>query len=244
MTKLTLRTRADCPELKRAAMVIEQASWNALGFLNYTRAHFQFYNALLEEFPEYQLCLVDEANGYPVAVGNCVPLACDMNDLPPEGWDWIVETAAKADQPRNTIGALAISVPAVHRAKGYARMMIQAFQALSKQKGYSGVIAPVRPSAKAKHPNVPIEDYINWIDDQGRAYDPWLRSHLSAGGRIVGPCARSMVVEEPVAFWETWTQRQFERAGEYAVPGALAPVKIDGRIGRYEEPNVWFAYAN
>ena len=56
---------------------------------------------------------------------------------------------------------------------------------------------------------------------------------------------RSMVVEEPVAFWEMWSGRTYGQTGEYAVDGALAPVSIDlaQGAGRYVEPNVWFAYA-
>jgi hypothetical protein len=112
MTRFVVKTRADSPELRKAAMAIEQAAWGALGFLSFTKAHFAFYQQLLDEHADYQLCLVDEATGYPVAVGNCVPLACDFDNLPPEGWDWIVESAANNDgKPRNAVGALAISVP-------------------------------------------------------------------------------------------------------------------------------------
>jgi len=186
-------------------MAIEQAAWSALGFLNFTRAHFVFYQELLEEHADCQLVLVDELTGYPVAVGNCVPLGCDFNNLPPEGWDWIVETAANdRAHARNALGALAISVPGIHRSKG-----------------------------------------LGWQDDKGRLFDPWLRSHAAAGGRIIKPASRSMVVEEPVGFWEMWTGRPFEQSGEYAIDGALVPVSIDldRRVGRYVEPNVWFAYA-
>lgn len=246
MSRYVLKTRADSPELRRAAMAIEQAAWSSLGFLNFTRAHFAFYQDLLEEHADCQLCLVDEATGYPVAVANCVPLACDFNSLPPEGWDWIVETAAQgAGKPRNALGALAISVPGIHRGKGVARRMIEAFSELAAKKHLDGVIAPVRPSEKCRHPFIPMEDYLSWKDDKGRAFDPWLRSHLAAGGRIVGPAARSMVVEEPVAFWETWTGREFTESGEYVLDGALIPVSIsmETGIGSYVEPNVWFAYA-
>ena len=74
MQNLVLKTRADSPALKKAASAIEQAAWNELGYLNYTRPHYELYGSLLEQFADYQLCLVDEARGYPVAVANCVPL--------------------------------------------------------------------------------------------------------------------------------------------------------------------------
>ncbi len=243
MNRYALKTRADSAELRRAAMAIEQAAWSSLGFLNFTRAHFEFYQQLLDEHADCQLCLVDQMTGYPVAVGNCVPLACDFNDLPPEGWDWIVETAASSKRPRNALGALAISVPGVHRGKGVARMLINGFRELAVTRGLDGVIAPVRPSEKHRHPFIPMEDYVGWTDDQGRIFDPWLRSHLAAGGKIVGPAARSMTVEEPVAFWETWAGRDITADGDYTLDGALVPLKVKDGVGSYVEPNVWFAYA-
>ena len=245
MTRFVVKTRADSPELRKAAMAIEQAAWGALGFLNFTKAHFAHYQELLDQYADYQLCLVDEATGYPVAVGNCVPLACDFDNLPPEGWDWIVETAANNNgKRRNAVGALAISVPKIHRSKGLARLMIQEFLNLAARNGHDGVIAPVRPSAKHLHPFIPMDEYITWKDDSGRLFDPWLRSHASAGGKIIKPADRSMVVDEPVAFWEMWRGSPFPETGEYKIEGALNPVSIDLErdSGRYVEPNVWFAY--
>jgi GNAT superfamily N-acetyltransferase len=247
MGQLALRTRADSAELKKAASAIEQAAWNDLGYLSYTRPHYELYESLLETYAHYQLCLIDEERGYPVAVANCVPLSCrGIDGLPPEGWDWVVERAAsrRAGEAADTLGALAISVPQIYRANGYARLMIRELLALAEREGLTGLVAPVRPSLKAQHSRVAIEDYITWTDNLGRPYDPWLRSHLASGGRLVGPCDRSMVVEEPVGFWETWTQQRFERSGSYDVAGGLVPLEIDldRQRGRYAEPNVWVAY--
>lgn len=246
MQSLVVKTRAESPELKKAANAIEQAAWNELGYLNYTRPHYELYGALLERFADYQLCLVDEERGYPVAVANCVPLRCDADALPPEGWDWVVERAAtrKPGEAANMLGALAISVPAIYRSKGYARLMINELLSLAAHRGLDGLVAPVRPSLKARHSRVAIEDYITWVDERGRAYDPWIRSHLAAGAKLIGPCRRSMVVEEPVGFWENWTGQRFERSGAYDVAGGLVPVEIDleAERGRYQEPNVWMTY--
>lgn len=245
MTRYVVKTRADSPALKRAAIAIEQSAWNALGYLNFTKAHFRHYDELLERFAEFQICLVDEATGYPVAIGCTVPFFCtDPVKLPSGGWDWIVESAGRMDAPPNMLGGLGVSVPLVHRSKGLARLVINAMRDLAEQCGFDGVVIPVRPTAKARHPSVPMHEYIAWTDDKGRAYDPWLRSHLAAGGHIIGEATHSMVVEEPIAFWETWAGRTFDKSGEYEIAGALAPVSIelDRGVGRYVEPNVWFKY--
>lgn len=244
---LVIRTRADGGTLLKAALAIEQAAWDGLGFLNYTRPHYELYTQLLEKYADYQLCLVNEETGYPVAVANCVPISCsDPDNLPAEGWDWMVESASRPQEGRHKLlGGLAVSVPAVHRSKGYARLMIRALLDLAKSKGLEGLVVPVRPSAKSHYPWVAIGDYIGWTDHNGRVFDPWLRSHISCGAKLVGPCERSMVVDEPLPFWETWAKQTFDEPGAYVLDGALVPIEIDvnRQHGRYEEPNVWVAYA-
>jgi len=245
--RLAVRSRADAPYLKKAASAIEQAAWSNLGYLSYTRAHYEYYADLQDTYPEYQLCLVDEETDYPVAVASSVPFVCSgLDDLPAEGWDWLVETTARRKDARtNMLGALAVSVPPVHRSKGYARVMIRSLICLAQSRGFDGVVVPVRPTAKVRHPWVSIADYMAWTDENGQPYDPWLRSHLSVGGKLIGPCERSMVVHEPVAFWENWSRKPFESSGAYSIEGGLAPVKIDldRQTGTYEEPNVWVSYA-
>jgi hypothetical protein len=245
--KLVIRSRAEDPNLCKGATAIEQAAWADMGYLNYTRAHYEFFQGILDQYPEYQLCLVDEETGYPVASANSVPIACagGPEALPPEGWDWLVEMGAKGGGRKDYLGGLAISVPAVHRSKGYARRMIHGLLMLAAKKNLKGVVVAVRPSAKHQHPNVSIDDYITWTTDDGRAYDPWLRSHIAAGCTVVKPCHRSMVVEEPVQFWETWTKREYKESGSYVLPGGLTPIEIDMKTGKglYAEPNVWVSYS-
>jgi GNAT superfamily N-acetyltransferase len=247
MDNLVVRSRAFSDDLKHAAIALEDATWSSLGYLNFTRSHQRYYDLVLDEFPDLQLCLVDVESDLPVALANCVPVSSDGNfdALPAEGWDWLVETGAtRRGEPANVLGALAVSVPPVHRGKGYARRMIRAVHDECERRRLDAVIVAVRPTAKCDYPHVPIEEYIGWTDIHGRVFDPWLRSHVSQGARVIGPCKRSMVVEEHIAFWETWAGRSFETSGEYLLGGALVPISIDleRQIGRYEEPNVWVAY--
>ena len=181
--RLVIRNRAYSDELRKAASSIEQASWSNLGYLNYPRPHYELYQEILDKYADYQLCLVDEETDYPVAVFNSVPLSyTGSGDLPQEGWDWVVETGARPKGPHNILGGLAMSIPAVHRAKGYGRRMLRAMRELAESKSLRGVFAAVRPSSKARHPWVGIDDYVTWTDGRGRAFDPWLRSHLSRAG--------------------------------------------------------------
>ena len=102
-------------------------------------------------------------------------------------------TAARTKDARvKMLGALAVSVPPVHRSKGYARRMIRALLDLAETKKLQGVVVPVRPTAKVRHPWVPILVYVsNWTDERGRPYDPWLRGR-SIRGRQGDPPVRAL----------------------------------------------------
>ena len=245
---LIVRTRARSSSLREAASRLEEEVWEPFGFLSSTRAHQRYYSGILDRFADLQLCLVDEETEEPAALANCVPFAFsgDLDALPQEGWDWLVETGSESRGAHpNMLGALAVSVPERHRGKGFARILIRALKELAIRKGCEGLVVPVRPTSKWRHPRVPMTDYMHWRDDAGASYDPWLRSHVSQGARIINACERSMVVEEHVAFWETWAGRRFQQSGSYDMAGALSLVEIDleRQTGRYQEPNVWVGYA-
>ena len=247
MAQLIVRSRADSKSLQRDAIAIEELAWSGLGFLSHTKAHQKYYDDILEEYADLQLCLVDVETDYPVAAINCVPVPnVPTQDLPPEGWDWLVEVGATSQKrDRTLLGALAVSVPPENRGRGYARAMIRALAEEATKRGFERVVTPVRPSAKHRYAEVMMSEYIKWEDEKGRAFDPWLRSHLAVGGRVVHLCERSMVVDEHISFWETWAGREFDKSGQYIVEGALSPISIDleQQTGRYEEPNVWVTYS-
>lgn len=75
----------------------------------------------------------------------------------------------------------------------------------------------------------------------GLPTDPWLRTHVRAGGRIVDVCPASMTVGGSLSQWRAWTSLQFDSDGDVDVPGALAPVHVSQthNYAVYVEPNVW-----
>lgn len=244
--RLVVTTCADHPEYFEASVTLEDETWEELSFLDYTAAHHQHYNDLLARYPDHRLCMIDLDTGELVATGMCVPLYVEPSGkLPQEGWDWIVNTAeGQKGKTPNTIGALSISVPKPHRERGLARDMVSAMRAVAVRRYCARVIAPVRPSVKCDHPFVPMVDYIGWRDKRGRVFDPWLRSHIAAGGDLNGVCDRSMVVEQPIDFWKPWTKSELAEDGEVPFKGALVPLHVDhgSGVGRYVEPNVWVTH--
>ena len=243
MSSFSVRSRADSPAICKAARAIEEAAWSRLGYLNYTRSHYQHFAALIERHPDLQLCLIDDTTGYVVAASCCAPFHWDGAPLPPEGWDWAVEQAMAGGEA-NAACMLTLSVPDLYRSRGLARQLLRAVRSRVEDAGLMVLVAPVRPAMKALHPGVSIDDYAKWRRADGLHYDSWMRSHESCGGALVGPCHRSMVIDEPLGFWENWLGRRIDRSGDHPIAGALGPLKVDlesGR-GRYEEPNIWFQY--
>src|SRR6266487_3009318 len=114
--------------------------------------------------------------------------------------------------------------------------------ALDRQLGRRGnLVSAVRPTAKHRHPHMPIAEYAAWSRADGLPYDPWLRVHVRAGGRIVGVCHRAMVIPGTLAEWRSWTGLPFDTSGLVVVPDALVPVHCDTvhEHAAYVEPAVW-----
>jgi len=89
-----------------------------------------------------------------------------------------------------------------------------------------------------------MERYIRWTREDGLPFDPWIRTHVRLGARIVRVAPRSMVTRGTVAEWEEWTEMSFPESGPYVVPGAMAPLEIDveADLGIYVEPNCWVVH--
>jgi hypothetical protein len=117
-------------------------------------------------------------------------------------------------------------------------------RAVAQAHGFGHLIAPVRPSFKARYPITPIEEYVTWTREDGLSFDPWIRVHERVGGRIARPLTESMRISGTVAEWESWTDMEFPVSGEYTFPDGLAPVRIDrdADLGVYYEPNAWIVH--
>ena len=93
------------------------------------------------------------------------------------------------------------------------------------------VIVPVRPTLKASYPLTDIQTYSSWTRSDGLPLDPWLRTHLRIGGRVIGTAAGSQVLRASIRRWEEWTGLALPSSGSYVVPGGLSPPIIDRPSG-------------
>jgi len=224
--------RPDLRELRRDALNTFPE------FMNHNAMGWRYWGRLYDEFPAFQLALVD--GGVLVGEVHALSVPLDGDELP-AGWDEAFERGMEGGGG-NHLSLLAISVDPARRGEGVASRLLDAARRAAGDGALESVIAPVRPTLKERYPLTPIERYMTWRRDDGTHFDPWLRVHERAGGRIVAAAPRSMTLEAPVSDWEEWTAMRFPADGSYVVPGMLAPLEVrDGR-GTHVEPNVWLRH--
>jgi len=245
MSDFIVVTLDNRPDLIDAAdrLASETGAWPE--FMLHDPIASKYFWRLYDTFPAYQTVLLDE-RGELVAMGNSIPVTWDgtLEGLPDEGWDAILErgvTNFRNGVAPNCVSAIQAVVAPEHMGQGISKQIIRAMRSLVRQQGFKSLIAPVRPNLKHAYPLTPMERYIQWKRTDGSAFDPWLRTHIRLGGRILKVCPRSMTLTAPVAAWEGWTDMRFPDSGTYFVPGALSPMTIDREAdkGTYVEPNVW-----
>jgi hypothetical protein len=124
------------------------------------------------------------------------------------------------------------------RGHGLSARMLAALRANTAARGFSDLIAPVRPTGAPGHP---LDRYAHEQREDGLPVDPWLRVHVRAGGHIVNVAHLSMVMTGTLEDWRRWTGLPFDTSGSVTVPQALTPVHVDVDADRavYVEPNVW-----
>ncbi|HET9345572.1 MAG TPA: hypothetical protein VFO05_07715 [Candidatus Limnocylindrales bacterium] len=216
-------------------------------FMNEDPVANQTFPIAYNDFPEFQLILLDAAGGI-VAIANAMPLWWDgTDDGLPDGWDdQVLRSIADRDAGRapNTLGAMLIVVKPTHRGGGFAGTMVGAFRAAARSAGFGAVIACVRPTEKERYPLLSIESYAAWRRDDGLPFDSWMRLHARIGGRVVRASPRSMTMRGSIADWESWTGLRFPESGEYLLAGGTSPVSIDldRDEGVYYDQNVWVVH--
>ncbi|MFH8344350.1 GNAT family N-acetyltransferase [Streptomyces sp. NPDC018045] len=199
------------------------------------------WNRLYELFPRHQLCAVDEDGGL-LAAANGLPVRWDgtAEGLPGGADDVLVDSVDHPPERPDALCMLSVSVAAGHRRAGLAERLLTAARDAAAAAGLRGVLIPVRPTRKHHYPLIPMDRYAAWRRADGSRFDPWLRTHLDLGARLLSVAERSLVIRQPVARWERALGRAMPEAGDYLLPGALSPVRVtaDG-FGTYTEPNVW-----
>lgn len=203
-----------------------------------------YFGSLIPNYANLQIVIYDPRGDQVVARGRSIPFRWDgtLADLP-NGIDAAGLRALECEASPNTLSALAAEVADRVRGQGVSHLVIEALANIARRNGLDSLVAPVRPSWKDRYPLIPIDRYANWKRHDGLPFDPWMRVHARLGATVLRPEPQSLMIEAPVADWESWTGMTFPVDGDYTFPFGLAPLHIGDGTGLYWEPNVWMLHA-
>jgi hypothetical protein len=161
MSPYTLIPFTERPDLEDASYDLNGLVWPP--FMLEDLVANQYWSHLFRDFPEYQFAIFDGEK--PIAFGNSLPLTWEGNpdELPAKGWDWALARgfADRAEGKTPTIqSALSITIHPDYQGKGLSHEMVKAMRQIVHDHSLRALIAPVRPSLKARYPLIPIENYI------------------------------------------------------------------------------------
>lgn len=198
-------------------------------------------------FPDYQRILLGDQDEI-VGFINTVPLHYDkpLKELPDEGWDWLMHQSVydyEVNKYPNCLAGLQVIVTRKYLGKGISRQLIAEGKAIKDRNRFDKFVIPIRPTLKHLYPAMAMEEYMDMKED-GKIFDPWIRTHVKSGAKLIKVCSNSMTVRGDIAFWERLMGKKLSASGKYPVPGGLNLVAIDIETdkGEYMEDNIWICY--
>jgi hypothetical protein len=210
-------------------------------FMNHDQVVRRFFPKLYERFRDFQFVLYDPDTDTVLGEGCSIPIRWDgKTETLPEGVH-VLESGFAESKP-NVLCALMAVVDARYQGQRLSGLIVAGMVAAASRAGFECLIAPVRPTWKERYPLVPLAEYMHWKRADGLPFDPWIRLHTRLGAEILAIAERSLDIRGALAEWESWTGMSFPEDGDYVVPGALVPVRFEGGVGRYVEPNVWMRH--
>ncbi|CAL9651954.1 hypothetical protein [Streptomyces sp. Tu 3180] len=207
----------------------------------------EYMGRVREWFAGLNLMLVDE-NGVPVASGRGVPVRWDGRpETLPTGYTDALARAVEGRERQVAADTLVICgaiVTPSPTGRGLAGETPKALRRRAADAGLARVVAPVRPTPKARYPLTPIETFMRWTRADGTALDPWIRTHQRLGAGIPAAAPASQTMTGTVAEWERWPRTAFPESGDYVIPDGLGLLRISRSAdqGVHREPDVWMRH--
>jgi hypothetical protein len=235
---------------ERPSLIEEFSKLHSIGWVKFMREDpigIKYWNKLLSWFPEFQFILLSN-EGKSIACGNAIPFSWNGNENSlPSGWDGVLEKGITDYQDNitpNSVSALAIVIHPEYRGLGLSKLMVLEMKNLVRKNRIKQMVAPVRPSIKSKYPLIPMDEYVSWRREDGKPFDPWIRTHCNTGATIIRVAAESMVISATIERWEEWTGMELPASGSYIIRDGLVPLQVDKETntGLYLEPNVWLKH--
>lgn len=240
---VTITTVAQRPELTSSVWAMPD-SWPQ--FMDHDPIADALFPTVAPAFRDLSVVATDAA-GTIVAHGTAIAFRLDIDgrrELPVGGWDqsliWAHSDLYREVEP-DVASALEVSVHRDWQGQGLSSRMIAAMREAAREKGFSNLLAPVRPTGVEAETGISMAEYATLTRLDGLPVDPWLRVHVRLGGVIEMVAPISQTISGSLAQWRSWTGLPFDSDGPTHVPGTLGPVHVhlDDDYAVYVESNVW-----
>ncbi|SDS24964.1 hypothetical protein SAMN04489751_1578 [Brevibacterium sandarakinum] len=237
---LTISSLAQRPDLKDELLRLENTWPEFMRHDPFGNVYYQ--QDVLTQFDEY-LLIAHTADDEILGKAHAIPFQFDGDELPADGWDGAIRsgihTKLLGGSP-NKMAALEIFVCSGKQGLGLSGRILIALRDQAKSLGFAELLVPVRPNGKDDIREL-MSSYAYRTREDGLPVDPWLRTHIRAGGTIDSVASRSMAIAGTLDEWRSWTGLPMNTSGPVDVPEALTPVLCDVEHGTavYIEPNVW-----
>lgn len=171
----------------------------------------------------------------------------------------LFEPLAKKVRAMRLTGANAVFLESISIAPEYRQhklppRLIESAKAAARGLGFRYVAAPFRPNAYGKYKAARrscssaalFQEYCNLRDENQLPIDPWLRTVVRLGARLVRPEPRSFAVQHPISTFEEF--RRTYRPADWYSPGkdiwecgetCTWYIDYARRIAFSVEPNCW-----
>lgn len=216
-------------------------------FMTWDQEVKKYIKRIRETFQHLDITLFDK-DGNALAAGWGVPISWTGNasDLPKSFADSLRRALECLDSDLES-SCFVICGGVVHpkfKGSGVAQELILALKETANKYGLHKVIAPLRPTLKHLYPLMTIEDYSNWVREDGLPWDPWLRLHVRLGAQIIGVEPNAQTMQNTIEQWESYASIKMPVSGQYIIPKGMTPLSIDTEenIGTYTEPNIWVSH--
>jgi len=207
----------------------------------------RYWNRLEDYYPQFQFYLL-ASDGELIGFMNTIPFhfSRPVDELPDQGWDWMLRQGIKDyenHQQTNYLGGLQVIVRKKFQGQGFSKQLLTYAKHVMKSSNLENLIIPIRPTKKHEFPWMSMDDYLNYKEEDA-LYDPWIKTHLKNGAKVIKICQKSMSITGDVSFWEKILNQKLVRSGEYLLAGALSPITInlESDSGAYIEANIWIRY--
>lgn len=240
--KYEISTLTKKPELIDQVAALDNRSWPVFLQNSDVKSWTHFY----DELSAYVLVLTQ--NEQVIAAGFTVPVIWDGKaDNLPSSIEDVIQAGLRVKRDNlkpNTLIPIGALVDSSMQGNGLSSKVLNEMKQLAANLEISALVVPVRPTKKSLYPLQSIHDYVQWRNDDGLLFDPWLRVHEKLGAKIIKVTDCTLKVASSLENWSNWTDMIFPVCGEYVVKGALSAVRVDRKMNMatYLEPNVWMLH--